>query len=119
MIQAFSTLEYRIAPPSKRVAEFIQKDHIDVVIHGQFDGICGKVGALGVHNGLDLLGRHLEGLVIGLDQEIPLFLSEIRTKHINHELHVRNTLRFFMKPLLNSLPNFGEIQTLDPLINIR
>jgi len=77
MIQAFSTLEYRIAPPSKRVAEFIQKDHTDVVIHGQFDGIRGKVGALGVHNGLNLLGRYLKRLVIGLDQEIPLFPSQI------------------------------------------
>ena len=72
--------------PTERIAVFIQKQNIDILLCRQLDSISRKSGTCGYQNGLNLAGRDFRNLAICSDLEEFAAPLEVGTIGVDDEL---------------------------------
>lgn len=76
-----------VPDPTVRVAEFVEKENIDVVFYREPDGVGGEAGAGGDLDGADLTGAYLPGFLADLDQEHLALAVQIGTETGEDQFH--------------------------------
>ena len=79
--------QFTVPYPAKGVAKFIEKDDVDIMIHGKLYGVGGNIGSGSDHNAVHLFHGDLEGLFILFDLKAVAVFLEIRAVCVDYKLH--------------------------------
>ena len=79
--------KFRLPDAGIGITKVIEQYHVDIMPHGEFNGIAGKANPGGDQNGFYLAGRDLLFLLIDFDLEAIFYFVKIAAKGVNDQLH--------------------------------